>query len=73
MLKVTLKKSLIKAPKRQREAVRGLGLRRIQQSRILQDTPEIRGMIRKVAHLVECEELADTGATHGTINKVVTI
>jgi large subunit ribosomal protein L30 len=73
MLKVTLKKSLIKAPKRQREAVRGLGLRRIQQSRILQDSPEIRGMIRKVGHLVECEELEDTGTTHGTINTIETI
>ena len=59
MLKVTLKKSPIKAPKRQRETVRGLGLRRIQQSRILQDTPEIRGMIRKVGHLVENEEVAE--------------
>jgi len=59
MLKVTLKKSLIKAPKRQRDAVRGLGLRRIQQSRVLQDTPEIRGMIRKVGHLVEHEEVAE--------------
>jgi large subunit ribosomal protein L30 len=59
MLKVTLKKSLIKAPKRQKEAVRGLGLRRIRQSRILQDTPEIRGMIRKVGHLVEHEEVAE--------------
>jgi large subunit ribosomal protein L30 len=59
MLKVTLKKSLIKAPKRQKDAVRGLGLRRIQQSRILQDTPEIRGMIRKVGHLVEHEEVAE--------------
>ena len=59
MLKVTLKKSLIKAPKNQRESVRGLGLRRIQQSRILQDTPEIRGMIRKVGHLVEHEEVAE--------------
>ena len=59
MLKVTLKKSLIKAPKNQRESARGLGLRRIQQSRILQDTPEIRGMIRKVGHLVELEEVAE--------------
>ncbi len=59
MLKVTLKRSIIKAPKSQREAVRGLGLRRIRQSHILQDTPEIRGMIRKVGHLVEHEEVAE--------------
>ncbi len=59
MLKVTLKKSTIKAPKRQRQTVRGLGLRRLHQSRIVADTPEIRGMIRKVGHLLEHEEIAE--------------
>ncbi len=59
MLKVTLKKSLIKTPRSQRETVRGLGLKKMQQSRILPDTPEVRGMIRKVGHLVEYEEVAE--------------
>ena len=59
MLKVTLKKSPIKSPRRQRETVRGLGLRRLQQSRIVADTPEIRGMIRKVGHLLELEEVVE--------------
>jgi len=59
MLKVTLKRSTIKAAKRQRETVRGLGLRRLHQSRIVADTPEIRGMIRKVSHLLEHEEIAE--------------
>ncbi len=59
MLKVTLKKSFIKSPKRQRETVRGLGLRKLHQSRIVQDTPEIRGMINKVGHLIENEEVAE--------------
>jgi large subunit ribosomal protein L30 len=59
MLKVTLKKSPIKSPKRQRETVRGLGLRKLHQSRIVPDTPEVRGMINKVGHLVDNEEVAE--------------
>lgn len=38
--------------------VRGLGLRRIRHSVVLQDTPAVRGMIEKVDHLVKCEELS---------------
>ena len=56
-LKVTLKRSTIGRPKGQRDTVRGLGLRKISQTRELKDTPEIRGMIKKVSHLVECEEI----------------
>jgi large subunit ribosomal protein L30 len=59
MLKVTLTKSVIKATKPQKETVVGLGLRKINQSRLLKDTPETRGMIQKVNHLVEVEEVAD--------------
>jgi large subunit ribosomal protein L30 len=59
MLKVTLKKSPIKSSKRQRETVRGLGLRKLHQSRIVPDTPEVRGMIKKVGHLLENEEVAE--------------
>ncbi len=58
MLKVTLKKSTIKSTKAQRETVRGLGLTRLNSSRVLNDTPEIRGMVDKVSHLVEWEEVA---------------
>ena len=47
MLKVTLKRSVIKSTKIQRDTVRGLGLRKLNSSRVLQDTPEIRGMVRK--------------------------
>jgi large subunit ribosomal protein L30 len=36
----------------------GLGLNKISKSRELNDTPEIRGMVRKVAHLLKVEELA---------------
>ncbi len=59
MLKVTLKRSPIKTPKPCRDTVRGLGLKRMHESRILPDTPAIRGMIEKVSHLVEFEEVAD--------------
>lgn len=37
--------------------VRGLGLRRINHIRELEDTPAVRGMIRKVSYMVECEEV----------------
>jgi large subunit ribosomal protein L30 len=59
MLKVTLKKSPIKSTKSQRETVKGLGLRKLNSTRLLPDTPEVRGMIGKVSHIVECEEIAD--------------
>jgi large subunit ribosomal protein L30 len=45
--------SSIRATERQKQTVRGLGLRRLGQIRELQDTPSIRGMLVKVAHLVE--------------------
>ena len=55
-LKLKLVKSVIGSTKRQRETVKGLGLRRIRHSVELQDTPEIRGMVTKVLHLIEVEE-----------------
>ena len=56
-LKVTLRKSPIGRLETHRACVRGLGLRRIRQSVFVEDTLCTRGMIRKVAYLVECEEL----------------
>ena len=55
-LKVTLERSTIGRPKSQRETVRGLGLRKRGQTRELEDTPAIRGMINKVSHLVRVED-----------------
>lgn len=55
-LKVTLRKSTIGADKRQIECVKGLGLRRIGQVRTLDNTPAIRGLVKKVIHLVDVEE-----------------
>ena len=54
-LKVTLVRSVIGRDQSQKATVRGLGLRRMQHSVVLEDTPSIRGMIRKVQHLVTVE------------------
>ncbi len=54
-VKVTLVRSTIGFDRKQAEVVRGLGLRRIRHSVVLADTPETRGMIHKVRHLVEVE------------------
>jgi large subunit ribosomal protein L30 len=51
-LKVTLVRSAIDRTQKQKDTVRGLGLRRLHHSVVLEDTPSIRGMIRKVQHLV---------------------
>ncbi|MDP2751562.1 MAG: 50S ribosomal protein L30 [Rhodocyclaceae bacterium] len=55
-IRVTLKKSVIGTKQDHRATVRGLGLRRINHSVLLEDTPCVRGMIHKVAYLVQCEE-----------------
>jgi large subunit ribosomal protein L30 len=55
-LKITLVRSPIGFNKTQAETVRGMGLRRIRHSVELADTPETRGMIHKVRHLVEVTE-----------------
>jgi large subunit ribosomal protein L30 len=52
-LKVTLVKSPISAKADHQATVRGLGLKRTHQTRELEDTPAVRGMITKVAHLVK--------------------
>ena len=54
-LKVTLVKSVIGCKSSHRATVRGLGLKRINHTVELQDTPAIRGMINKVFYLVKCE------------------
>jgi large subunit ribosomal protein L30 len=54
-IKVTLIKSVIGTKQDHRATVRGLGLRRLNQTSVLEDTPAVRGMIKKVAYLVKCE------------------
>jgi large subunit ribosomal protein L30 len=55
-IKVTLVKSTIGFNKSQAETVTGLGLRRLNHTVDLADTPETRGMIHKVRHLVTVQE-----------------
>jgi large subunit ribosomal protein L30 len=56
-VKVTLVRSTIGCKKDHRETVRGLGLRRINSTKVLKDTPEVRGMINKVDYLVTASEV----------------
>tara|TARA_Y100000814_G_scaffold211183_1_gene156594 strand:+ start:17 stop:199 length:183 start_codon:yes stop_codon:yes gene_type:complete len=55
-IKITYIKSSIGYPANQKATVRALGLRKIRQIAEHEDTPEIRGMIQTVSHLVEVEE-----------------
>ncbi len=55
IVKVTLRRSPIGTSPRQRLTLRGLGLTRVGKSVILKDSPAVRGMLGKVAHLVETE------------------
>ncbi len=54
-VKVTLVRSLIGTKESHRATVRGLGLRRLNSSSLLEDTPAVRGMINKISYLVKCE------------------
>jgi large subunit ribosomal protein L30 len=56
-LKVTLVRGQAGKKTRQRETLVGLGLRKTQQTVIVEDTPSMRGMINKVSHLVEVVEV----------------
>lgn len=56
-IKVTLVRSRSKADKFQEKSLVGLGLRKTNASRVLEDTPAVRGMIGKVSHLVTVEKV----------------
>jgi large subunit ribosomal protein L30 len=60
-LKITLVKSFIGRPEAQRRVLRGMGLGKVNKTVVLNDTPEIRGMIRKVDHLVAAVEVEEIG------------
>ncbi|MCR5482560.1 MAG: 50S ribosomal protein L30 [Clostridia bacterium] len=57
MIKVTLTKSTIGASPKQKKVVEALGLKKMQYSVELPDTPQTRGAVAKVSHLVTVEEL----------------
>jgi large subunit ribosomal protein L30 len=54
-LKITLVKSYIGRPEKHRKILRGMGLQKLNRAVLLKDTPEIRGMINKVSHLLSVE------------------
>ena len=56
-LKVTLKHSAIGRSGKQLATIKGLGLRKIGHSRVLENTPAVRGMVKKVLHLVDVQEV----------------
>lgn len=57
-LKITQTRSVIRQPEPQKRTMKALGLRRMNHSNTLEDTPQIRGMIRTVSHLVSVEEVS---------------
>ncbi len=56
-LKITLVKSYIGRPEKHRKILRGMGLQKLNRTVLLKDTPEIRGMINKVSHLLSVVEI----------------
>jgi len=58
-LKITLTRSLIGRPEDQRATVKALGLKKMHTYVMQNDTPVMRGMVRKVEHLVTVEEIQD--------------
>jgi large subunit ribosomal protein L30 len=59
ILKITLVRSMIGRPEKHRKVLRGMGLTKLNRTVELKDTPEIRGMINTVSHLVKAEEKTD--------------
>ena len=58
-LRITQTKSVIGTKENHKRTVRALGLKRIRDFRVHEDTPQIRGMVHKVRHLVEVEEVEE--------------
>ena len=58
-LKITQTRSVIGSLGKHKKTVRALGLKRIRDSRVHTDTPQVRGMIQKVRHLVKVEEVEE--------------
>ena len=58
-LKITLVRSLIGRQEDQRATVKALGLGKMNSSVLQDDSPAIRGMVRKVSHLISVEEVQD--------------
>lgn len=61
MLRITLVRSPIGYSIRQKQTVRALGLRKLQQIVERPDNPAVRGMVNKISHLLRVEEIASPG------------
>jgi len=59
--KITLVRSTADRPRNQKWTARSLGLTRIRKTAVHNDTPQIRGMIAAIRHLVEVEEIGEQG------------
>jgi len=57
-IKITLIKSPIDRPERQKQTLKALGLNKMNATREVEATPQILGMVRKVEHMIAVEELA---------------
>lgn len=55
-LRITQTKSIIKQPAKQKRTMEALGLRRMGQTNTIDDSPQVRGMVAKVRHLISVEE-----------------
>jgi len=58
-LKITQIRSGIDRPERQKRTIRALGIRKLHHTVVHDDTPQIRGMVQRVAHLVSVEEISE--------------
>ncbi|CAG1770885.1 50S ribosomal protein L30 [uncultured bacterium] len=58
-IKITQIRSVIDRPKDQKATIEALGLGRPHYTTVKKDTPQIRGMVRKVSHLVTVEEITE--------------
>lgn len=68
-IKVRLVHSTIGRDKRQEKIVKGLGLRKLNSERVLEDTPAVRGMVAKIPHLVKIVEENVAAGSVGTRKK----
>ena len=57
-LSITLRKSYIGRPGKHKRIVAGLGLRKMNQTVVRVDTPQVRGMVNKISHLLEVKEIS---------------
>ena len=56
-VKITQVKSHIDRPQRQKDTIKALGLGKINRSKVVENSPQVQGMIRAVAHLINIEDI----------------